>query len=376
MGTRQPGRGQRAAVGDGVVRVQAEIRDSIEHERLKRHAREYKQSVDMEEALAGMSRFAIQPVDYGPALVRREWTAPPIPDFSYILMETRLKVTNKYLTSIATQLLAGLFFVILSLSFMNTFVPVIGVVGLAVCALALNRELQNRRREMDYALMAARREIDGKVQEARENVERAHQEFVEAENERIGRIERLLNADPAAVFERLEEVLSGYKMPFYLRCSLDFYELEPLITLHLPGHNVIPDTVVTLSDTGVIDYKEKTAHEVNHQFTEALAGAALTLALLAYSYVPPLDVVYVRAISDRFEDPECHFSVRLTRETALEIVTASTALAAFEQVGARYEVAQNGNFTPVAQPLMPGWWGAAPREKVRSTKFTLLAKFG
>ncbi len=376
MGTRQPGRGQRAAVGDGVVRVQSEIRDNIEQERLKRFAREYKQSVDMEDALASLSRFSFQPVDYGPALVRREWVAPPVPDFSYILVETRLKVTNKYLASISTQLLAGLFFVILSLAFMNTFVPIIGVVGLAICALALNRELQNRRREIDRALTAARAEIDRKVQEAKDSIEKARDAFVAAEEERVGRVERLLNADPGAVFERLEEVLSSFKMPFYLRCSIDFYETEPLITLHLPGHNVIPDTIVTMSDTGMIDYTEKSAPEINRQFTEALAGAALTLALLAYSYVPPLDAVYVRAISDRFEDPECHFSLRLTRDAALEAAAAPDALTAFEQLGARYEVGQNGNFTPAVQPLLPGWLRTAPHEKVRSTKFTILSKFG
>jgi hypothetical protein len=96
MGARQAGRGKRAG-DDSMVQVQAEIRDGVEQERLKRYAREYKQSVEMEEALAGLSKFTYQEVDYLPAMARKEWTEPTIPDFSYILVETRLKVTNKFL---------------------------------------------------------------------------------------------------------------------------------------------------------------------------------------------------------------------------------------------------------------------------------------
>lgn len=373
MGTRQAGRGKRAG-DDSVVRVQAEIRDGVEQERLKRYAREYKQSAEMEEALAGLSRFAYQQVDYLPAMARKEWTEPTIPDFSYILVETRLKVTNKFLPAIATQLAAGLFFVILSLIFMDSFITIIGIVGLAVCALALNRELHSRRREIDRALSAARADIDNRVREMREMIEKARKEFEDAENERIGRIERLLGADPAAVFERLEEVLRGFKLPFYLRCAVDFYDLEPLLTLHLPGHNIIPTTLVTMSPTG-IDYEEKPASDISRQYTEALAGTAMTLALLLYSYLPPLDVMYVRGLSDRYENPEYHFCLRLTRQAALDAVEALSAVEAFRMVEARFEIGANGLFTPLEKPLLPGWFGVAPANSVMSAKITIPSKF-
>lgn len=326
MGTRQAGRGKRAAGDDSVVRVQADIRDGVEQERIKRYAREYKQSAEMEEALAGLSRFACQPVDYLPALARKEWIEPVIPDFSYILVETRLKVNNKFLPALATQLVVGLFFVILSLVFMDSFITIIGIIGLAACALALNRELQNRRREIDRALSAARIDIDNRVRDLRENIDKARKEFEEAENHRIERIDRLLSADQAAVFERLEEVLKRFKLPFYLRCSVDFYDLEPLLTLHLPGHNIIPPTLVTREPGGTIDYEEKPAAEITRQYSEAMAGAAMTLAMLLYTYLPPIDVLYIRGLSDRYESPECHFCLRLTRQAAMDAVEAPLSL--------------------------------------------------
>ncbi len=374
MATRQAGRGKRPAGDDSVVRVQSDIRDGVEQERIKRYAREYKQSAEMEEALAGLSRFGFQNVDYTPALVRKEWVEPAIPDFSYILVETRLKVTNKFLPALATQLVAGLFFVILSLIFMDSIITVIGIIGLAACALALNRELQNRRREMDRALSAARADIDNRVREMRETIEKARKEFEDAENQRIERIERLLGAEPAAVFERLEEVLKGFKLPFYLRCTVDFYDLEPLLTLHLPGHNIIPTTLVTMSPAG-IDYEEKPAPDINRQYTEVLAGTVMTLALLLYSYLPPLDVMYVRGISDRYESPETHFGMRLTRQAAIDAAEAPSALEAFRQVGARFEIGPNSLFTPLEKQLLPGWWGAAPGDSVFNAKITIPSKF-
>lgn len=372
MGTKNSGRGR--ANGDSVVRVQAEIRDNVEQERMKRYAREYKQSVETEEALAKLSQFAYQPIDYIPALTRKQWVEPAMPDLSYILTEARMKAANKFFPAIVVQLLAGLFFVILSLVFMDSFVPFIGVAGLAACALALNRELNNRRREMDRAITAARATIDAKLKEIKDETGKAREEFERAEDYRIERIERLLNAEPAAIFERLEEVLQNYKLPFYMRCSADFYDMELALTLHLPGHNVIPTQIVTLTPAG-IDYEEKSALDIARQYSEALAGAVLSVALLLYSYIPPLDVLYIRGLFDRWENQEYYFCLRLTRQAVLEILEAPSAIDALRQAGARFELGTGGNFIPLEEPLLPGWWGVAPAEEIRNVKVTIPSKF-
>ena len=156
MSPKNSSRKIRTAGGENVVSVQAEIRDNVEQERQKRYAREVKQSAETEDALANLSRFAYQPVDYAPALVRKQWVEPAIPDFGYILEEARLRVANNYFATIVLQLLAGLCFVLLALAFRDSIVAVVGIVGLAGSAIALNRELQSRRRDMDRALAAAR----------------------------------------------------------------------------------------------------------------------------------------------------------------------------------------------------------------------------
>lgn len=374
MGTRQSGRG-RASGGDNVVRVQAEIRDSVEQERLKRYTREYKQSVETEEALAALGKFSYQPVDYEPAVIRKQWVEPAQPDLSYIMTEARMKAANKYFANIVAQLAAGLLFVILSLVFMDSLVTIIGIAGLAVCALSLNRELQSRRREIDRALAEARMVIDARMKEMQESIDKARQQFEEAEDFRIERIERLLNAEPGAIVNRAEEVLQNYKLPFYLRCIADLYDMELVLTLNLPGHNVIPNQIVTLSPQGNIDYEEKTAIEINNQYSEALAGAAVSIALLLYSYIPPLDVVYIRGLFDRWGNQEYYFCLRLTRQAAMEIIEAPSALDAFQQLGARYEIGTSGTFNPLEEPLLPGWWNAAPKEEIRTAKVTIPSKF-
>lgn len=375
MAKRLTGRSPRAG-DDDVVSVQAEIRDGIDLERQKRHAREYRQSVESEEALTKLSKFTYEPVDYVPALERKQWLEPAVPDFSYLLTEARLKVSEKYFIPIVLQLILGLFFVILTLYFQDSTAALFGIAGLAACAFALHRELQVRRREIEKALNATREAIELRVRELRESIDAARKNFEDAENTRIERIERLLAGDPSAVFVRLEEVLQGIRLPFYMRCSLDYYDNEPLITLYLPGHNIIPKTIVSLTPAGAIDYEEKAPLDVNRQYSEVLAGTAVTAALLVLAYIPTLDVVYVRGLLDRADDPECLFSFAAARENAEAIAAAASALDALQSLGAAFEIGPNATLVPVAPAalVLPPWLAEAPRHAVRNTTLALHQK--
>lgn len=358
--------GRRATNGDNdVVKVQSEIRDGIDKERLKRYAREYKQSVETEEALASLSRFKYEPIDYQSALTRKPFVEPAIPDYSYILTEARLKIANKYQTSIIIQLILGLFFVIFSLAFRDSFVPFIGAAGFIICTLTLHSDLQKRQREMSNALTSARTLIDNRIKEQRETIEDARKTFEEAEDARIDRINKLLTGDDAAVFERLQEVLHNTKLPFYMRCSVRYYESEATLTLSLPSHSIIPTSIVTLTSTGVCEYEEKSAPEITRQYNEVLAATAITLATVILSYLPSLSVLYILGMKDKWEEPECLFSLRIPHEAIFPSPEWPSGLDAFKILGARYDLeTTNGVFSPVP-PQLPDWWDRAPKEKVR-----------
>ncbi len=372
MATRQSGRGARSG-SDDVVRVQADIRDSIDLERQKRYAREYRQNQEAEEDLDKLSKFVYQPADYAAGLERKQWVEPAIPDFSYLLTEARLKVSEKYFVTIVLQLAVGLFFVLLTFYFQDSFVAITGIAGLAACAFALHRELHSRRREINKALEATKQIIEAKVSEIRESIDTARKNFEDAENSRIERIEKLLSGDPQAVYDRMEEVLQNVRLPFYLRCSLDFFADVPMLTLFLPGANIIPANIVSLTPGGNIEYEEKQPIDVNRQYTEVLAGTGISLALLLLAYLPTLNVVYVRGLLDRGDEPDCLYAFTLRPENAVAVAEARSAIEALQIIEASWEVAMNGLLVPVSQ-ILPPWWADAPRHSVRSTTLSFKQK--
>jgi hypothetical protein len=348
-----------------MVRFQSEIRDVVDRERSRRHSRELKKSEELEDAFSSLSSFCYDPVDYTPGLVRKHFTEPAIPDFSYILTEARLKVHNKYQAPIIIQLMLGLFFVLLSLAYQDSFVPIIGAAGLLACAISLHTDLKSRQRKTEEPLNEARAIIDTKVREMKESIDSARKAFDEQEDARTEKIQKLLSGEQSHVFERIEEVLRNIKLPFHLRCTVDLVSLEPMVTLHLPDHAVVPAKTVSLTPSGNIDYNEKSSFEINKQYSEAMAGTAINIAALLYSFVPPLSTIYIQGLFDRWEEAEYLFSMKTTRQSIIDVLESRSALEALRSLGAEHEVKTSGSFTPV-EPIFPSWWETVPKDKILS----------
>jgi hypothetical protein len=356
----------RSSGKEDVIKVQAEIRDEIDKDRLKRYQREQKKSEEMEESLRKLSTISHTPIDYSPGLIRKTFQPPVIPDYSYLLTEARLKVVNKYYVPIAVQLGLGLICVILSLAFRDTLLPILGAAGLIACAMSLHTDLRTRQRKIALALSAARTQIDTLVKEARDSIEQATRTFEEAENVRIEKIEKLLNGNPSAVLERIEEVLLMIKLPFFLRCTVDFYE-EPMITLHLPEHLIIPTSKVSVNPDGTLSYQEKSPFEINKQYSEVMAGTAINIASRLYAAIPTLNMLYIQGLFDKWQDQEYLFSLRLSRQALVGALDCRSGLECFSRLKAEYAIKTSADFTPV-QPTFPEWWEKVPREKIRTIK--------
>jgi hypothetical protein len=350
---------------DNIVKVQSDIRDGIDQARLKRYLLEQKKSEEAEAALANLSDFVYEPVDYTPGLVRKIFTEPPTPDFTYLLTEARLKTVNKYYPTIFIQLSLGLFFIILSLAFRDSFIPIIGIAGLMACTLSLHKDLQTRKKDIDKSLSEAREQIDLRVKEIRENIDSARKAFDEAEDKRIEKIEKLLNGDLGAIFESSEDVLQHLRLPFPLRSIVDWYGNDLVITLKLPDLTVIPTNLVSINSSGNINYDEKSPLEINRQYTEAMASAAVKMLLLLYAAIPTLDNVYIQGIIDRTETTDCLFTFKSNRQKADEVAQCAGGIDALRVLEAAFEVKTSGAFLPV-QPILPSWWEKTPKEKIKS----------
>ena len=301
-----------------------------------------------------------------PALSARLLPPPAIPDYSYLLEEARLQVANRYFTPMLIQLLIGLVCVIASLTFRDSFLAIIGVAGLAACAISLHRDLGKRQRSIEIALAAARAKIEALIKEARETIEINRKAFEEAEEERIARIEKLLNGDPNAVFEKLEDVLNQFKLPFFLRCTVDIYG-DPVITMHLPDQNIIPPKILTLLQSGNLDYEEKSPFQINKQYSEVLAGTAINIAITVFAFLPSINTLFIHGLFDKWQDEDYYFSIKFTRQQIIDVVACRSGFDAFHKLEAEFDVKTSGSFSPI-QPVFPEWWDKVPKEKVKSLK--------
>lgn len=354
-----------------IIRVQSNIRDEIDKDRLKRYQREQKKSEEMEEALNQLSIFNYQPVDFSASLVRKQFTPPVIPDYSYMLTDARLKVMNKYNTPIAIEIILGIVCVFVSLLFMNSVVPIVGACGLIACTLTLYQDLHKRQQRIDNALAAAKNQINVLIRQIRQTAETARREFDNEENFRIEQIEKLLNGDPETIFPLIEETLLSRRLPFPLLCTIDYYNLEPILTFHLPDTIIIPPNIVVINSSGQIDYTEKSSFEINRQYSEVLAGTVITMAILLYAHIPTLHTLYVQGLNDRIDEKEYLFSMKLTREAIISASQSRKGLDAFHKLGAEFDIKTSGSFSPI-QPTFPPWWETASTERIRTINVNLM----
>jgi len=351
---------------DNLVQVQADIRDEIDRERLKRYQREKRKSDELEEALRKLSAFSFTPVDYAAGLACKHFIAPTIPDYSYLLTEARLKAVNKYSAPIVIHLFCGFACALFALTFRDTISPLFGAAGLMVCAVFLYQDLQRRRRGIWFALSQARLRIDTLYKESQESIAISQNHFEAAEAERTSKIEKLLNGDPGAVFEQLVEVLQNIRLPFYLCCSVNFYK-EPLIIVHLPERSIIPESIITISSAGNIVYDEKSSSAINNQYSEVLAATTITIASLLYAAIPTLDNLSLLGLYDKLVDEEYHFSLNIDRTSLLSALNRRSGREVFKILNANYTVAPGGVFAPI-EPVFPQWWDHTPREKILTVK--------
>lgn len=351
-----------------VVRVQTEIYDEFDKDRNRRNLREQKRSELAEAAFHNLSIFSYSPIDYTPGLVRKQYIAPVIPDYDYLLTEARLKAVNRYYAPITIEILLGLACVLLSLAFMDTFfVPIFGVIGLTVCAMLLHKDLLNRQVAIEAALSAARAVIDARVKEVHDRIDAERREFELGEDNRIEKLEKLLAGHPDAVLERIEETIHFMKLPYHLKCTIDSDGTDPMITLHLPDHDIIPQNIVSITSAGNLSYDEKSSFDINKQYSEALAGTAITLTAQLFGNIPTLKKLCIQGLFDKWHEEEYFFSLNVTRQALIDATECRNGLEAFRMLSAVHEVRTSGAFAQI-QPVFPDWWEKTPIEKIRTLK--------
>ncbi|MBP2653441.1 MAG: hypothetical protein H6Q73_1010 [Firmicutes bacterium] len=364
----------RVSDSGSLIQVQAQRRENTEKERINRQLREQKKNEEIEAALAALSVFDYKPVEYETELIRKEFSEPQIPDFSYLLSEARDKVVKGYQSTFLIQGALGMVFALLCLVVWNYFVVIVGVAGVIACAISMNRDIKSKQDSIERALRAAKENADQKVKEIKDSIDGLRKVFIETENARIEKLKLFLNGDRDSVLAYMENVLQEFRLPFFLKCTIYYQQYEPVLEMRFPEQSIIPPNNLTLSANGDVVSEEKSPFEINRQYSEVLAATAVSVALKLYSAVPTLECLYVQGIVDNSGKEVYVFSMKTTRQLAIEeAVKCKSGMEACQVFEAEYSVKTAGSLAPI-QPVFPGWWDMMPKDKIKSVTVSCLQR--
>ncbi|MEN6414041.1 MAG: hypothetical protein ABFC84_14960 [Veillonellales bacterium] len=346
--------------------LNGEERKEKQDERLARYYKEHQQNQAAEQELSKLSHFVYEPVDYELLLVRKVRPEPPVPDFSYLLTEAQLKISNQYFQPIAMHLGVLVAIVLVSLLNLKEYSLVLAVVGVICVCYSFQRLLKNREQSMTKALMVARNEINTKLQEFKETNQREKDQFEKEEDDRINKLQELLNGERSAVIRKMEEVLSGMRFPFLCQCTTHLYDLEnPVIFIALPPVSIIPTTVSDIIASGEVEYEDKAPVSINKQYAEVVTGIGVQIALAIHASLPTLNSLFLCGFSPAEQDNEFFYSVTVPKEAAAEAAQYHSAMQYLNKLGVQMKLTSNLEFTPV-KPDFPEWWDNVRLTQVHS----------
>lgn len=370
MAKRPPGYGSRRPNRDGEPTPLSE--NNFRYvDQIERWRQEYERYTAVEENLAALSKLSYDPVDYAPLLVQVPWKERPIPDFSFLVEEARVTTESKFFIPIMTRL-AGLVLsvIILVLSSNTTFLWVPGALSI-VLMLCLFWEIQQRQNAIKLALQDAQKQVETRTEQERQVIENEKKQHELAETERVALVEKLIAGDIAAVFLRIDNVLSRIGLPFPVDVHIDIFENIPLIQILLPPKTVVPLQTCSLLPSGRVKHTDKETRTVNKQYIELCSAIIIQVMSILYGNIPSFDRAYVWGLIKSVPDNECLFDVAVNRDELVKACRAENGITALRQLASQFETDTMLNLK-VIEAEKPPEWGNVPQQLLRSMHINLL----
>jgi hypothetical protein len=332
---------------------------------IDRWRQEYERYAKAEENLLKISKLSYDPVDYAPLLIPVPWKERPIPDFGFLVEEARVAAETKFFMPIVSRL-AGFIvsLIILMISSNSAFLWAAGTLSITLL-LWLLWTIQQRQSSIETAVADARAEADNRTEQEQLMIAEAKKQHEDAEAERIFLVEKLLAGDIAAVFLRLDNILSRYSLPFSLEVHIDYYANVPLIQILLPNKSVIPVQTCSLLPSGRVKYTDKEPRLINKQYIELCSALIMHIMSVLYATIPSFDQIYVWGVLKGTPDHECFFEIATSREAAVKALNAENGIAAVKQLNGQFETDTILNLKLI-EPARPEEWGNVPQQLLRS----------
>lgn len=339
-------------------------------DQIERWKQEYVRYTTAEEKLASLSKLSYDPVDYALMLVPAPWVERQAPDFNYLIEEARIVAESKFFTPIAYRF-AGFIvsIVMLMLSTSSAFLWISGVLTMVLLA-SLFVAIQQRYTGIEAAVGNARAEAQTRTEQMRQMIAEEKRRHEEAETERISVVEKLMAGDIAAIFTRLDHVLSGLSFPVPVEVTVNIYAEIPLIKIVLPPKSIIPLQSCAMLPSGRLKHTDKEARAVNKQYVELCAAVMMQIMSVLYANIPSFDRAYVWGLTKNATERDCVFELTLSREELAKACLAETGIAAVRQLQSRFETDTALNLKILEADPPPEWEGA-PQQLVRSMHINL-----
>ncbi|MDR3561063.1 MAG: hypothetical protein P4N59_06440 [Negativicutes bacterium] len=320
--------------GERIVDKMAEIRDGSSDSTSRRERREYQKFVRKTKSLEALRDFSYTEFDYAPHLERQEFIPLPTPDYGYLVTdaEAKAKADTTYRSRLTEIALAVGLGIALDVIFIN-LTGILSLLCLAGGGMAVHHLLEKRRRAILRAMEIARLEGVRLVAEFEAGLDKAREDFLQEQDERIKAIENILSGIPSAILTACEIAASQVEVPFFLRGRIELAKKEPVIHLELPDIHFVPTAEWEESKTEGYRVIERTPTAINRQYAEATTSALFQVALRILERVPSLEELVINGFTRGEGGESCRMSVRVKREDIPLIVAADSGVTLMDQLG-------------------------------------------
>lgn len=337
-----------------VFAVSAEERKEKESERIDKFYIKHQQNLRQEKELSRLHDFIYEEVDYSPQMEPKTWTEPPMPDLSYLYVENRLRVQDKYYNRIIITILTTILTVLAGVIFYNIYLLPVIVACFMGTVYSLHLTLAKRAAELEKSLQDTKAFIESKLQAIQAENAMAKYQFEKAEEARIKQTSDIVEGEPKATIARLDEVLSNLKFPFIVEMQVAYAAAQLIINVILPPQSVIPDTISEVITGRQVDFHEKPFTTFNKQHIEVCTSLGVQICLAVFANLPKMETVCVNGISKEKLEEECWYSLIIAREDLEKVIKCKNGLHAFSVLETPFTV--NSVFEVQPQPAINTEW--------------------
>lgn len=336
-------------------------------DQVERWRQEYEHHQLIEKKLAEFSTLSYEEIDYAPQLVRAIFKERTIPDFSYMLEETRKAAEDKFFMPLVAHLVAVVVLAIILLSSSNAIILWGAGASVIILLVLVVLMIENRNSYIKKALIEKKNEIEARIAYEEKKIMEEKKQHDDNEEERINIIERLLTGEVPSILAKIEKVVSGISFPFYLSIEIELYNDIPLVKIWLPPKSLIPSQICTLTTAGRLNFEDKSVRVINRQYLELCASLVIKIMSTIYGHIPTFNTGYVYAMSKESQNIECLIASKLDRETLIGACSAANGLAAIQRAQASFECNTALELLPVeVQP--PAEWGQVEQQDIRNIR--------